>query len=719
MTDGSQGIRNTAVRACALATVVSTLAGGAADMPLLTTESMVRVLFTGDSQSCGRNLAVDFPQLVSRAVPARVINTAVGGSNSSVLLRPMKRGTVNVRKGDSIVYGQSVAWGMGPFPGMKVAVDGEVYTIDHVDEHPKRVAELHLCEPARADYEGPECEVEAGWDVRVAAHRPDVVCLMYINDGSMPEAKQQDWREMIRRIRVMGAEPVLMTPIPIDDSDRGGDHPGSNRKYVEASTALRKIATEENTWFVDVFNLTLALDPPLRCVVGDGIHPDTDGSTAILNGLAWVFEHMGLMDARPFIKGWVVNQESVRSLPGLLEAGTRPFRTSQPDHPDPDHQVTEGFTLEAIRRNDEYGLVANVDGDGLALGAGLLFRCGLDRGATDGPASIRLAGPGTAEVSLWDREREAWSKLPLEADDGWLTAAVPPRFVDDGLFHALVTGRPDGVLDAVAVALPKTPGRPRWRPRSAPVLHYSLSPDHDRPGNLVLNPAFLKGSDDRADGWVLTGKALVNRPYVATVEGLAFPEAKDRRIARIDCAAPIRPFDLVQVEGSQEGNDGAYRVRQTLSEGRFRVRRRSEAQEEGLRGKVTHDDGCGLVGGGCCVEVLQDGMATTVARPPAGAARLRLSLFFRVYDPSALGTRDVPGDEARISVVCQGDTDQTIGEAYAVPTGPCSYQWQKVEHDLALPAGCTTVALQLGSTGDVTVQYTGVYVGVPPAPGNE
>ena len=719
MVEGNEETRHLAARACTLVAAIGTLAAGAGDMPILTTDSMVRLLFTGDSQSCGRNLAIDFPQLMSRIVPARVINTAVGGSSSSALLRPMKRGTVTVKKGERIVYGQGVAWGMGPFPGMKVAVNGEVYTIDHIDEHPKRIAELHLCEPARADYQGPECEVEAGWDVRVAAHRPDVVCLMYINDGNMPESKQQDWHEMIRRIRAMGAEPVLMTPIPIDDSDCGGDHPGSNRKYEEASKVLREIATKENAWFVDVFNLTMALDPPLRCVIGDGIHPDTDGSTAIVNGLTWVFEQMTLMDARPFIKGWVLGGDGARPLPGLLETGVRPFHTSQPDHPDPDHQRTEGFTLEAIRRNDEYGLVAAVDGDALALGTGLLFRCGLDQAATEGPASLRLAGSGITEVGLWDHKAETWSPLPLERDGSWVAAAVPPQTVDNGLFHALVMGRPDAVLDAIAVDLPATPGHTRWHPRSAPVRQYSLASEHAQPGNLVPNPALTEGSKGQADGWVLTGPASVNRPFGATLDGLSFPDARDRRLARIDCASPVRPFDLVRVEGSQQGNDGAYRVRQALADGRFRVRKRSKAVEEGLRGTLTHNDGCGMVPGDCCVEVVRDGVATTTTRPCKGAARLRLALFFRAYGPNSPGTRDVPGNEARISVMFRDRGSQSIGKPHVVPVASCSYQWQKLEYELALPASCATLDLQLGATGEVAVQYTGVYVGVPPGPATE
>jgi len=128
--------------------VVALIAGAASAQPRhpFAVSSMPTVVFTGDSQSCGRNLAIDFPQLVSRSLPVRVINTAVGGSNSSALLYPMKGGTVRVTRGEKVLHGENVRWGTGPFPGMKVTVAGETYTIDHIDEHPPtRNAELYLC----------------------------------------------------------------------------------------------------------------------------------------------------------------------------------------------------------------------------------------------------------------------------------------------------------------------------------------------------------------------------------------------------------------------------------------------------------------------------------------------------------------------------------------------------------------------------------------------
>jgi hypothetical protein len=207
-------------------------------------------------------LAIDYPQLLSRVLPVRMINTAVGGSNSDALVKPMSGGTARIRQGERVLYGTEVSWGMGPYPGMRVTVHGETYTIDSVAEHPPtRNTELNLVESARADYEGTDYQIEPGWEVRVARYRPQVVCLMFVNDGAMPEARLGNWREMVRRTRAMGAVPVLMSPFPVDDATHGGNHPGFHEKVRQNAAAVRALAEAERAWFVDVFQLTLALPP--------------------------------------------------------------------------------------------------------------------------------------------------------------------------------------------------------------------------------------------------------------------------------------------------------------------------------------------------------------------------------------------------------------------------------------------------------------------------
>jgi len=707
--------------------VVALIAGAASAQPRhpFAVSSMPTVVFTGDSQSCGRNLAIDFPQLVSRSLPVRVINTAVGGSNSSALLYPMKGGTVRVTRGEKVLHGENVRWGTGPFPGMKVTVAGETYTIDHIDEHPPtRNAELYLCEPARADYHGADCVVEPGWEVRVASHKPAVVCLMFINDGALPATKQDDWREMVRRTRELGAVPVLMSPVAVDDSAAGGGHPGDNRKVLKNARAVAALAASERCWFVDVTNLYFALDPGFRGVVHDGIHPDTDGSTLIVNGLQWVFAQMGLTDARPFVRGWRLSPtdttmeggaDDCRSVPRAPNHESAAFRTAQPDHPDPDHQETAGFSLAAIRRNDDYGLIAELDGEGVPLGGGLMFRCGLPRGAAPTSVNVRLATMAATLVQVWFwlPGENRWSEASISTEGDWRAAALPAAALQGGEFAVRISGSVGGALDALAGG-DAGGALGRWHPSEAEPSAYRLTSDHSRTDNLVRNADFAAGSIGMADGWKLTGGAAPNRPFRRQVRSVAFIDERDLRLMELKGAEGAREFDLLEVAGSAESNDGAYRILHLVGDGRVRVRKRAKAAETGLQAEWVHDDGCGLVPGGCCLEVAGEGAAKTTVALPGNVSRIQVSLFYRVFDPSRLGTRDVPDREARLSFLFRDSAGAQLGAPWEVADLTCSYQWQKAEMSHAVPTGSRTVDLVLRSGSATAVQYTGTYVAAQP-----
>lgn len=681
--------------------------GAGAGMRTITVDSMVTVVFTGDSQTTGRNLAVDYPQLLSRVLPVRVINTAVGGSNSDALLKPMTGGTARITKGERVLYGMDVSWGMGPYPGMHVTVQGEVYTIDAVAEHPPtRNTEILLAEPARADYEGPDYHIEPGWEVRVARHRPQVVCLMYVNDSEMPPPRLENWREMVRRIRAMGAVPVLMSPFPVDDGEHGGNHPGFNAKVVRNAAAVRALAAEAGAWFVDVFALTLALDPPLRCQVGDGIHPDTDGQTAAVDGLFWVFQQTGLTEARPFVKGWVLTGPPA-PLETLLAGGVRPFRTSQPDHPDPDHQSEKGFTMAAVRQNDEYGLIATADGEGVPIGQGILLALGLERDAAPQRLQLRLLGNGLRPPQVWDVGAASWRLLEARVDQGGLSTDVPLRSLHEQILHVLVTADADGVLDAVSLEADQPSAPTAWRPAAAEPRPYVLESDHARPGNLVPNPDLALGVPGEADGWVLHG-AGVNRPFRLSVERFSWVDAKDLRVAALRSARPPRPYDVIVVSGSQAGNDGAYRVRDDLGDGRVRLRRRAKAVEEGVTGELVHDDGCGLVPGGCCLEVGASARAETVLDLPAATMALEVAVCTRVVDPTKLGTRDLPGRQSDIVVTFLDAAGQTLESPWRLAAVADSFQWRKLQGVARVPKGAVRARLALSATGPGLVQYTGI-----------
>lgn len=643
---------------------------------MLTTDSMPRILFTGDSQTCGRNLGIDFPQLLEREFPIRVINTAVGGSNSSALLRPMTGGEIRIDKGDHVLHGVKVLWGMGPFPGQGITVAGQRYTIDFIDEHPGTPdTEIHLVEAALASYVGEDYAIDPGWDHRVARWQPDVVVLMYINDGPMPPSKREDWREMIRRIRGMGAVPVLMSPIPMDDARQGGNHPGDNDETVaQNAAAVREIALSEKCWFVDVYTLTLALDPALRTIIQDGIHPDTDGQTVILDGLRWVFREMGLPAARPFIKGWQIDDPAQAldpAHPGL------PLRTAQPDHPDPEHQLTQGFSIAAFRRWDEYGLLARPDGQSLPFGKSLVFHVGVGEGATVTQLHLKADGIRQAFAQVGDRLVPA----PLESDKaGLYQVTLPAGAMTDGTFRVVLESSGEGMLDWFAVPT-NGPDTSKWKAPDNQYREYRVEPDHERPGNLAENPDF------RGDGgWVLHEGAVYNRPFTVAAGALAFSAEHGSRLATLAGASPARAYDLLRVEGSANGNDGAFRIRQALGEGRFLTRRRNQGEETGLTATLEHNDGCALVAGGACIELPSaKSTAEQSLEIPVGGTRLRVSFFHRVWDDQRLGTRDVPAAPARITLGGPGFSRELAA--------PPSFQWRKFTTEITVPTGTLTVRL--------------------------
>lgn len=673
----------------------------------VTVDSMVTVIFTGDSQSCGRNLAIDFPQLLSRSLPARVINTAVGGSNSSALLEPMTGGTLTVQAGEKVVYGKKVRWGMGAFPGMRISIHGEDYTIDHVDEHPpSHDTEIYLREAARSSYAGADYAIEPGWQVRVAQWKPDVVCLMYINDGAINAEAEARWREMVRRIRALDAVPVLMSPVPVDDALHGGNHPGNNNRFASNAAAIRKLATELNCWFVDVFDLYWKLDPPLRGVVADGIHPDTDGARLITNGLSWVFERMGLLKARPFIKGWHAKNAATSLSEMLAEA--RPFHTSQPDHPDPDHQNEAGFTLAARLENDDYALLAESDGNTVRLGSGILLRFGIT-GPPDGRnAQLHLTGRGLGEVRIWDPAKSRWEALQSEDEARKTVCSLATNKLTDGLWHLLVTpGRDDGELDEVRLRIAGS-APPPWRP-TGPARQYEITSDHTKPDNLLPNADFTS----ETAAWTLVGDATRNTPFSAEIAGIAFPDSGKSRSVHIPNTVPVRPYDMLDVQGSQQQNDGCYRIRKQLTATTYQVRRRPKGEEAGLRGTLIHDHGCGLVPGGSCVEMRGNGTASLLIALSKTVASLRTSFFFRVVHPESLGTRDVPGRQARIEWAFF-DSRNVLLETVTSTDLECSYQWQKAALSHSVPKRTAKVELTLAAQSKQLVQYTGIYLAPDP-----
>ncbi|MBT7161575.1 MAG: SGNH/GDSL hydrolase family protein [Victivallales bacterium] len=659
-----------------LVLLAATLITPASGDPMLTVDSMPRVLFTGDSQTCGRNLGIDFPQLLEPLFPMRVINTAVGGSNSSALLRAMTGGTIRIAKGDRVLHGVKVRWGMGPFPGQGITVSGQRYTIDFIDEHPGTPdTEIHLVEAAVESYEGKDYAIDPGWDHRVARWQPDVVVLMYINDGTMPPNKREDWREMIRRIRSMGAVPVLMSPIPVDDARQGGNHPGDNhRRVAQNAAAIRGIAESEKCWFVDVYHLTFALDPVLRTIIQDGIHPDTDGQTVILDGLSWVFREMGLPTARPFIKGWQIDEPAQALAPD--HPGV-PLRTAQPDHPNPKRQLTEGFSVAAFRRWDEYGLLARPDGHSLPFAKSLLLRVGAAEDET--PTHLQLKGTGIRQVLFPVGGRLVPG--PMESDKAGLhQVTLPAGAVVDDAFRVVLESDGDGGIDWFAVRT-NGPDTPKWKAPDNQYREYRVEADHTRAGNLVTNPGCRTD-----DAWELAEGTVFNRAFTREVGPLGFVGKTRGRLATLGEPGPARAYDTLRVTGSALGNNGAFRIRQKQEDGRFVIRRRNKDMETGLAATLEHSDGCPLVPGDSCIELpSSDAAAEQQLVVPAGTKRLRISFFHRVWDDQRLGTRDVPTAPARVVLSGAG-----FSREFAAPP---SFQWRKFTTEIPAPVGKLTLRL--------------------------
>ena len=117
--------------------------------------AMPRVVFTGDSQTCGRVGAMDYPQMLSWEMPARVINTAVGGTNTTQLLHEMTGGIASVIRGERAIRGTNVPWHAGPYPGQYVRVGKHEYIIDRIEavDYAQRASNLWITEPAKEDFE--------------------------------------------------------------------------------------------------------------------------------------------------------------------------------------------------------------------------------------------------------------------------------------------------------------------------------------------------------------------------------------------------------------------------------------------------------------------------------------------------------------------------------------------------------------------------------------
>ncbi len=134
----------------------------------------------------------------------------------------------------------------------------------------------------------------------VLRHKPDYVTIMFgVNDAgyyrpngpvaNTPRTAKEDFKENLRliieRVLAIGAQPVLVTPVPMSKYYWLADLPayrehGLNYLVDEYSNIIRDLAEEMNVPLIDV-NCAFSSDQKAQELVPDGIHPDKGGQRRI------------------------------------------------------------------------------------------------------------------------------------------------------------------------------------------------------------------------------------------------------------------------------------------------------------------------------------------------------------------------------------------------------------------------------------------------------
>lgn len=127
---------------------------------------------------------------------------------------------------------------------------------------------------------------------RVARWSPDVVMLMVgtndcSNAGSFPVITAEDFGasigEFVRRVREIGAIPVLQSPPGIDVR-----HAPERARIAEFAQAVRSIATRDDVILIDQFARTMELggNDIEGGLLSDAFHPDAAGHAVLAREIA-------------------------------------------------------------------------------------------------------------------------------------------------------------------------------------------------------------------------------------------------------------------------------------------------------------------------------------------------------------------------------------------------------------------------------------------------
>jgi len=679
--------------------------------------TMPRVLFTGDSQTCGRVGAIDYPQMLSWELPIRVINTAVGGTNTRHLLLETSGGTARVKKGEKVVRGTKVGWHAGPYPGQKMRIGRHHYTIDRieVESYHERRVNIWLAEPAVEDFEGKDYAIEAGWRVRVAAQRPDYVCFMYsVNDtGHTSERFRENLAEIVRRTRALGAQPIFLTGVPLMDSDQGGSHPGHNPRVLVRVRDMTEFCVERKLPLGDVFSTMMALDEQCTGTWADTVHPTTDGSIAALTALRSIFRDLGVA-ANPYYARAYRPRE-----PGALcgpDGDLAPITTCQPDYDASNRFNDNQFDLAAIKVRDEYALIAAADGEALQSDRPLLLELGIgdpDR-ISSAEAEVHVRSrQGKALLTWYDWDQGGYRELV--AGNGRLVArldrAMLAKAARDGAVWLGIVGEHEQgrearlELDYAAVAVdgaqPFEP-RPKKKATTWPPSNYlKWAPG----GNLLPNGNLAQADGDAPVGWQRQGDEAryVRTEVVARGEGqfVAQKRVDLFKSAGQQFRQTVRPLDLLEIADGPDNGTGRFIISQVIDDETVRVRRYPKEEATGLAFEIRRPSGCAVVPEACLVQCAGSSCwQSTVNALEPGA--YRLGVFYRAYDPARMNARHRPGLAGAIVVLSTDPAKQLVESKLEM-----SFQWQRAWIDFALDVG-SDVQIMAMPKSRTPVELTGL-----------
>ena len=671
---------------------------------------MPRVVFTGDSQTCGRTGAFDYPQMLSWEMPIRVLNTGVGGTNTRHLLSETTGGSAEVRAGEEEIRGTDVGWHAGPYPGQSIRLGAHQYTIDRIvtKSYKDRLVSIWITEPAKEDFSGTDYAIEAGWRVRIADRKPDYACFMYsVNDtGWESERFTAQLEDIVRRTSELGAQPVFLSGVPLMDAAKGGSHPGGNEKVTKRANDLASFCRERDIPYGDVFHALMLLDEQATSVWVDTVHPTTDGSTAILSALRSIMWDLGLSGNPYYVRGY-------RTASGLAEpddaAALIPFTTSQPDYSAGNVQNENEFDLAAIEVRDEYGLIAEADGDAIESERPLLLEFGVGQREATSAAEVQVVARPAVSLSWFDWRARQWR--PFAEGEGDMKAPVPADLIarawHQGAIWLAAEAEGDLALDYAAVALEGdiAPYEPRRKPGSILWPRPGELTWEDDADNLIRNGGLAEADGGLPRHWQKQGPQAeyVQRGIVA--EGIG-DFVQDKRIdlfkaAGQDFTRTVRPLDVLVIAGGPEHATGRFLISRVLDGETLRVRRLPAEVVSGLEFQVLRSSGCPAVTGGCAVQSQGDSYwETTVPGLEAGA--YRLGFFYRAYDPENIKAKSRPGRVAQVEVHLGSGTSLATADKLEA-----SYQWQRQWLSFKV-TNQGDAHIRLGALTGTPMEYTGL-----------